>query len=271
MLTLTEAEWSQWLTLYLLPLFRLLGLTASSPFFSNRAVPVRVRMAVAIAGTLAIAPALPPPAEPLPLGSWAVLAAIAGELLIGITLGFFLRLIFAAIDLAAAFIGFQMGLSFAVFFSPTTGAQTPVINEFIGLFALLLFLSLDGHLMLILGLARSFEWLPPPYGSTWHWQAGWEVVLHAPVLLFTAAFLISLPITAALLLTNIALAILTRTAPQLNLFAIGFPVTITIGFLALWVVFPAIGEAARALFDEGFSWAERFLAALGALPTPPLP
>ena len=266
MLTVSEAEWSQWLTLYLLPLFRLLGLIASAPLYSNRAIPVRVRMALAIAATLAIAPALPPPAQPLPLGSWAVLPAIGAELLIGITIGFFLRLIFAAIDLAAAFIGFQMGLSFAVFFSPTTGAQTPVINEFIGLFALLLFLSLDGHLMLILALARSFEWLPSPYSSTWLWREGWAVVVNAPVLLFTAAFLIALPTTAALLLTNIAMAILTRTAPQLNIFAIGFPITITIGFLALWIIFAAMGEAMRDLFADGLAAAERFLHALGALP-----
>jgi len=91
-----------------------------------------------------------------------VLPAIGAELLIGITIGFFLRPIFAAIDLAAAFIGFQMGLSFAVFFSPTTGAQTPVINEFVGLFALLLFLSLDGHLMLILAWRVASSGCPPP-------------------------------------------------------------------------------------------------------------
>jgi len=92
------------------------------------------------------------------------------------------------------------------------------------------------------------------------------VVVNAPVLLFTAAFLIALPTTAALLLTNIAMAILTRTAPQLNIFAIGFPITITIGFLALWIIFPAMGEAMRALFADGLAAAERFLHALGALP-----
>jgi len=125
---------------------------------------------------------------------------------------------------------------------------------------LIAFLSLDGHLMLILALARSFEWLPSPYSSTWLWREGWAVVVNAPVLLFTAAFLIVLPTTAALLLTN------TRTAPQLNIFAIGFPITITIAFLALWFIFPAMGEAMRDLFADGLAAAERFLHALGALP-----
>jgi len=266
MLTLSETQWSTWLALYGLPLFRVLALLTAAPVFSNRAVPTRVRLALGLAVTLVLAPTLAPLLKPLPLGSWLILPAIVSEILIGVAIGFFLRLIFAAIDLAAAFVGFQMGLSFAVFFSPTSGAQTPVLNEFIGVFATLLFLALDGHLMLILALARSFEWLPP-LGVPWAWEAGWAVAVQVPAILFTTAFMIALPVTAALLLTNIALGFLTRTAPQLNIFAIGFPITITIGFLALWAVFPALGEAMQQLFVDGLSWAERFLHALGALPT----
>ncbi|MCX7946450.1 MAG: flagellar biosynthetic protein FliR [Hydrogenophilus sp.] len=265
MLTLTDDQWSEWLSLYVLPFFRILGLLAAAPLLSNRAIPTRVRLALAIAITLAIVPSLPPIVQPVAVGSWAILPAIIAELLIGVVIGFLIRLAFAAIDLAASLAGFQMGLSFAVFFSPTTGAQTPVLNEFIGLFATLLFLSLDGHLMLILAIAKSLHWLPPP-ASSLSWQTGWEMLLSVPLTLFVVAFMISLPVTAALFLTNIALGILTRTAPQLNLFAVGFPITISIGFLTLLITFPAIGEVIRNVFTDALETAEAFLVALGAVP-----
>lgn len=265
MLTITSAQWAEWLTIYLLPLFRLAALVTTAPLFSNRAVPARIRLVVAVALTLVIAPTLPPPPTPLPLGSWAMLPAVVSEILIGATIGFLLRVVFAAIDLAASFVGFQMGLSFATFFSPTSGTQTPVLNEFIGVFASLLFLALDGHLMLVLALARSFEWLPPMGGAIWSWQEGWRMAIALPAILFTTAFMVALPATVALLLTNVALGFLTRTAPQLNIFAIGFPITITIGFLTLWALYPAIGEALQNLFADGLSWAERFLHAVAAI------
>ncbi len=265
MLTLTEAEWAALLAQYLLPLFRVLGLIAAAPILSNRAVPARVRLALGLAVTLAVAPNVNPAAA-MSLGSWQVLPAIVSEFLVGAAMGLFLRLIFAAIDLAAAFVGFQMGLSFAVFFSPTSGAQTPVLNEFFGLFATLLFLLLDGHLMLILAVSQSLAWLPPLGYAGWDWHDAWALALTAPTVLFTAALMLSLPVTAALLLTNLALGMLTRTAPQLNIFAIGFPITITVGFVALLFTLPALGVEWRELYGRGFELAESWLMALGAMP-----
>lgn len=248
MWTITEAQWSAWISAYFFPAVRILSLLAVAPVFSNRALPTRIRLVLGLAITVAIAPVLPP-APPIPLDSWLIYPIIAQELLIGITCGFVLRFIFAAIDLAAAMVGFQMGLSFAVFYSPTSGTQTPVLNEFFAVVATLLFLALDGHLMLLNAIVVSFDWLP--LGAGLALQEGMAVMLHYPVTLFAFAFLLSLPITAVVLLTNIALAILTRTAPQLNLFAIGFPITITMGFLALLASLSPMGGILQQGFAEG--------------------
>lgn len=248
MWTVTEAQWSAWITAYFFPAVRILALVAVAPVFSNRALPTRIRLVLGLAITVAVAPVLPP-APPIPLDSWLIYPVVAAEFGLGVAFGFILRFVFAAIDLAAALIGFQMGLSFAVFYSPTAGTQTPVFNEFFGVVATLLFLALDGHLMLVHAVVTSFEWIP--VGGAVAWQEGMAVLLRYPVTLFALAFLLSLPITAAVLLTNIALAVLTRAAPQLNLFAIGFPVTITVGFLALLMSLSPVGALLQQAFADG--------------------
>lgn len=148
MWTVTEAQWSAWISAYFFPAVRILALLAVAPVFSNRALPTRIRLVLGLAITVAVAPVLPP-APPIPLDSWLIYPVVAAEFGLGVAFGFILRFVFAAIDLAAALIGFQMGLSFAVFYSPTAGTQTPVFNEFFGVVATLLFLALDGHLMLV--------------------------------------------------------------------------------------------------------------------------
>ncbi|MGL1833351.1 flagellar biosynthetic protein FliR [Rhodocyclaceae bacterium SMB388] len=258
MLAVSAAQLDAWLAALMFPLARLLGLMASAPVLSNRAMPARIRLGIGLAAAMAVLPALPPmPA--IPTDSWLALGVLMHQALIGIAIGFMMRLFFAAIDLAGEMIGLQMGLSFAVFFSPQTGGQTSVVAEFMGLLTLLIFLALDGHLMLIEVLVRSFEWLP--VGATTQ-DAGWLIIVRYASVMFASGVLLALPMIATLLIANIALGVLTRAAPQLNLFAVGFPVTLTVGFVVLLVGLSFFAPVVQRLFEIGFDAIDQMLRAL---------
>ncbi|MBW7861384.1 MAG: flagellar biosynthetic protein FliR, partial [Rhodocyclaceae bacterium] len=225
MLNVTAAQLDAWLAALMFPLARLLGLFASAPVLSNRMLSARVRLAIGLASAMAILPALPPMPQ-IPLDSWLALGVLVHQALIGIAIGFLMRLFFAAVDVAGEMIGLQMGLSFAIFFNPQTGGQSSVVAEFLGLLTLLIFLALNGHLMLIQVLVASFEWLPVGEATD---RQGWLLIVRYASVMFSTGVLLALPMVAALLITNIALGVLTRAAPQLNLFAVGFPITLSVG------------------------------------------
>lgn len=255
MLSVTSAQLDAWLGALMFPLARLLGLVSAAPLFSNRMVPVRVRLAVGLAAAFAVLPALPPMPQ-LPADSMLTLAILAQQAFIGIAMGFMMRLMFAAVDVAGEMIGLQMGLSFAVFFSPQTGGQTSVIAEFLGLITLLVFVAMNGHLMLINILVASFEWLPVgklPKAD------GWMLIVSYAAVMFASGLLMALPMVAALLITNTALGVLTRAAPQLNLFAVGFPVTLGVGFLVLLLSIGSFAPVLQLLFERGFEAIDQLL------------
>lgn len=248
MISLTEAQLNAWLVAYFLPLARVLGVVATAPLFNNEALPLRVRLALGLAVTLALAPALPalPPIVP---GSWMGLLILAEQTLVGIAIGFAMRVVFVAVDVAGELIGLQMGLSFAVFYDPQSSAQTPVVAEFMGLLTLLVFMALNGHLMVLALLAESFRWLP--IGQGFFSAAGWGDLLRWSGTIFSAGVLLSLPLIGSLLVTNIALGVLNRAAPQLNLFAVGFPITLVTGFAVLALSMPYFAPVLERLFEQG--------------------
>lgn len=258
MLEVSSAQLSAWLAALMFPLARILGLITSAPLLSNRAIPMRVRLAVGLAAAMAILPALP--AMPaVPADSWMALAILVQQALIGIAIGFMMRLFFAAVDVAGEMIGLQMGLSFAVFFNPQTGGQSSVVAEFLGLLTLLVFLALNGHLMLIQVVTMSFEWLP--VGDPTHHKA-WLLIVRYAAVMFASGVLLALPMVAALLITNIALGVLTRAAPQLNLFAVGFPITLSAGMLMLLFSMSAFGPMLQNLLERGFEAIDQLLRAM---------
>lgn len=258
MLSVTSAQLDAWLVALMFPLARILGLISAAPLLSNRAIPTRFRLAIGLAVALAVLPALPP-IPPIAADSWMALGILLHQVLIGVAIGFMMRLFFAAIDLAGEMIGLQMGLSFAVFFSPQTGGQSSVLAQFLNLLTLLVFLALDGHLMLIKIVVLSFEWLPIGEATA---SEGWLLIVRHASVMFASGVLIALPMVAALLITNIALGVLTRAAPQLNLFAVGFPVTLSIGFLVLFVSLSYLGPVFHGLFERGFEAIDLLLRAL---------
>lgn len=260
MFDVTSAELNAWIVGLMLPLARILGMVASAPLFSNRAAPVRVRVAVGVALAMAIVPALPP-LPPIDPGSGLGLAIFAQQMVIGIVIGFIMRLVFAAVDVAGELIGLQMGLGFATFFDPQSGGQTAVVAEFLGLLATLVFLALNGHLLMVEVLVRSFEWLPVREAAVD--AAGWRVAGGYGALMFATGLLLSMPLIAALLITNVAMGILTRAAPQINLFAVGFPITMTAGFVVIMLTLEAFAPVMGHFYDQGFEAIAIVVQALG--------
>lgn len=259
MINVSAAQLDAWIVGLMFPLARMLGLFMSAPVLSNTGIPLRIRAGAGIILTLAVLPALPP-VPPLPAGSELSLLVIAYQGFIGVTIGFVMRLVFAAVQIAGDLIGLQMGLSFAVFFDPGAGGQTAVVTEVLNLIVILLFLAFDGHLMLVAALVHSFEMVPiaPVPASAQAWA--YLVQLGAGV--FAVGLLLALPLVGALLITNIAMGILTRAAPQLNLFAIGFPITLTTGFIALMLSLNAIAPVTRYFFEQGMEQVATVLNAL---------
>jgi flagellar biosynthetic protein FliR len=250
MITVTSAQLDSWLAMLVFPMARVLGLFAIAPVFGGAGVPRRIRLMIGLAVTFALIPGLPP-VPPVSPGSWTGMFMIAQQMLIGILFGFTLRVIFAAVDVAGEMIGLQMGLSFAVFYDPQNAGQSAVMSEFLGLLTTLLFLAMNGHLLTLSVLAESFHLLP--IATTPIAAPGLAAAVSWAAVLFSAGVLLSLPVVAALLIANIAMGVLSRVAPQLNLFAVGFPVTIMAGFVVVTISLPYFGTAMEGLFDHSFA------------------
>ena len=248
MLTLTSVEINAWIAGLLWPLSRIMGLIAAAPLFGNAGVPMRVKVLLGVFLALVIAPLVPalPAADPT---SWAGLLILVKEMIIGLAMGFAMRLVFAAIEYAGEVASQTMGLGFAVFFDPTTRGRSSAVSQFMALVATMAFLAVNGHLVLLEALAESFITMPiteTPFSS----NAALELARWGGRI-FSAGLQLAMPIIAALLVTQVALGILTRAAPQLNIFGIGFPITLGVGFLTLSLVMPYLGAPIVNLFNQG--------------------
>jgi len=248
MITLSSADINMWIAGLLWPLTRILALITAAPILGNKAVPARTKVALGIAIAVIVAPAVPawPAVDPM---SYAGLLILAQEMLIGLAMGFSIRIIFAAVEMAGEISSLTMGLGFATFFDPNTQGRSSAISQFLSLVATMAFLAVNGHLVLISALVESFSSLPvsaiPIYGGGFKQMADWGSKI------FSVGVQLSLPIVAALLITNVALGILTRAAPQLNLFGIGFPITLGMGLLVVAMTLPYLGMPMQNLFLDG--------------------
>jgi flagellar biosynthetic protein FliR len=236
MVAFTDAQLQAWLAAFLLPFCRILALFSAAPVLSLRSLPARVRigLSMVLAATIAPSVAMPVQANLLSLTG---LGFVAQEVAVGLTIGFAARLVFAAFDLAGEVIGLQMGLSFAGFFDPQ-GGQGTAVGSFMNTVATLLFLALNGPLLLIAATLRSFTTLPVGQVPFEFAQRFDPVSLGAEV--FAIGLLIALPFLALILFVNLLLGVMSRVAPQLSLFSIGFPITIGAGLVLLTVGLPWI-------------------------------
>ena len=231
LLALTDAQISTWVASFMLPLFRVGAVLMTMPIFGTSLVPKRIRLYFALAITVVITPNLPPmpPVNALDLSG---LLLIAEQVLIGGLLGFSLQLFFQAFVVAGQIISIQMGMGFASMVDPTNGVSAAVIGQFLTMLVTLLFLGMNGHLVVFEVLTESFTTLP--VGSAMLVNHFWDVANKLGWVL-GAAMLLVLPAITALLVVNIAFGIMTRAAPQLNIFSIGFPLTLVLGLVIFWV------------------------------------
>jgi flagellar biosynthetic protein FliR len=248
MLTFDSAQLSVWLSQFFWPLLRVLALIATAPLLSEKQISKRVKIGLGGLIVLLIAPALP--SSNIPIFSITGLWLAVQQVLIGVALGLTMQFAFAAVRLAGEVIGMQMGLSFATFFDPAGGPNTPILARLLNLLAMLLFLSFDGHLWLISLLADSFYTLPiqaqPLNGN------GFLALAQLGSPIFINGMMLALPLICLLLTLNLALGLLNRVTPQLSVFVIGFPVTMTIGILTIGMMIPMLTPFCEHLFGEFF-------------------
>ena len=264
MISFSSNELIAMINSFIWPLTRILGLIAVAPPFGNNAVPVQVKISLGIVLAMIVAPTLPVISDLDPVSLSGILV-LAQQLIIGIGMGFVMRVVFASIEMAGEVSGLTMGLGFATFFDPQTQGRSSAIAQFLVLTATLLMLTLNVHLSMLAALVESFQTIPisTTYqsGFNYHKLAIWGEQI------FSVGMRLSLPIVAALLVTNVALGILTRAAPQLNLFGIGFPITIGVGFLMLALILPYLMQPLQNLFQQGIET----IQSLGISASPPVP
>ncbi len=256
-MNLTGVELTSWLATLLWPFMRIGAMFAAVPIFSAKSVPVRIRVSFAFFITWMLVPVIPEPPVVELISAQALIISIH-QVLIGVAMGFILQMVFSAFVIAGQSIAMAMGLGFASMIDPQNGMQVPVISQTLLIMATLIFLALNGHLVLIEVLANSFQTLP--VGMFVPSREGlWQLVSWGSNM-FAGGMLIALPAVAALLLVNLAFGVTTRAAPQLNIFAVGFPVMIMVGLAFLILTLPTITTHLSNLLTEAFDLIERFLA-----------
>lgn len=248
MISLTDAQLNTWLISFIWPLTRILGLLMVAPVFGHRSVPAHVKVGLGVFIALIVSPALPPLPD-VGLGSWYGLLILVQQFLIGLSIGFVMRVTFAAVEAAGEIVGLQMGLGFASFYDPQSAGQTLVLARFFNLLAMLVFLAINAHLLLLGVLVDSFQTLPistQPLAV-----AGFFKLALFGSTVFAVGLQLALPLIAILLMTNLALGILTRSAPQLNIFAIGFPITLGVGLIVLDILLPYFAPQFEHMIQNG--------------------
>jgi len=223
-------------------LARISGLMLVAPVLGSALIPMRIRIGLTILLTVTLAPLAPLDIRPL---SAAGVAVLAQQVLIGAALGFILKLVFEAVSFGGQFVSQAMSLGFAETVNPGVGGSTPVVSQFYTMLVTLLFLVMNGHLQLISLLADSFRTLPVG-GEGIGAQGLWGVLTFATHL-FAGAVRVALPALTAVLVVNLGFGAISRSAPSMNLFAVGFPITICLGVLAVWLSLRALPGAFESL------------------------
>lgn len=259
MISLTSTQIDAWIAAFLWPFLRIVAVMVSEPLLGHRAIPIRVRIGFALLLAILVASTLPPPPA-VELASATGMLVAAQQILVGLAIGFSMRILMGAVEMAGSIVGLSMGLGFATFFDPQNSAQVPVMAQFTGLLGVLIFFSINGHLMVVSALVESFRVLPvaaaPLSGG------GFNALALAGGQIFVIGVVLSLPVLAALLIVNVGMGVMSRAAPQLNLFAVGFPVTLFAGFAVLLLSLPYLAPHFIRMYEEGVGTALRVVGAL---------
>ncbi|BBT39303.1 flagellar biosynthetic protein FliR [Pseudomonas guariconensis] len=250
MLELTDSQIGTWVATFILPLFRVTAVLMTMPIFGTRMLPARIRLYAALAITVVIVPGLPPLPEFDPLSLRGML--LCGEqIIVGAVFGLALQMLFQAFVVAGQIIAVQMGMAFASMVDPANGVNVAVVSQFMTMLVSVLFLVMNGHLVVFEVLTESFTTLP--VGSALVVNHFWEMAGRLSWVL-GAALLLVLPAITALLVINIAFGVMSRAAPQLNIFSIGFPLTLVLGMVIFWIALADMLSHYQLLASEALQW-----------------
>jgi flagellar biosynthetic protein FliR len=249
MLSLSSGQLEAWIAQLFWPFVRIGACLMVAPIFGARFVPPRMRIVIAGAITMLVAPLLPSTANTELLSATGVVIT-AQQVIIGLALGFALQLAFEAVAFGGQLLANSMGLSFAMSVDPLHGASTQVLGQFYTLVVTLTFLALNGHLLLIQTLVDGFRTLP--IGATGLGNDGlWTLIVWSGQL-FSGALTIALPGMTALMIVNLGFGVISRAAPTLNLFAVGFPISLVLGLLVMLAGLPAMQGGFTNLLQVAF-------------------
>ncbi len=251
----TSADISAWIGSLVWPFTRIAAMLAIAPIFGARMVPKRIRLLIALLLTWTVLPLLPPVPVLDPFSAAGVLVT-AQQMVIGLAIGFSLQLVFATLVIAGQTVAMGMGLGFAQMVDPQNGINVPVIGQYYVIVVTLLFLALNGHLALIRVLVDSFQTLP--IGMESLGREDLRAIAYWGTRMFADAVMVALPAVAAILLVNLAFGVVSRSAGQLNVFGVGFPVTLTLGFVILVFAVSNMLPQMQHLIDGAFTSASLF-------------
>jgi flagellar biosynthetic protein FliR len=250
-LVVSISEIEHWIDDWFMIFARIGALFSIAPFIGSRLIPVRMRVIAALLISLVVFP-LTPALPAYELFSFTGLSLLIQQMLIGLAMGFILQLVFNAATIAGEVIAMTMGLGFAQMVDPQNGVQVPVVSQLFVITATLLFLALDGHITLLAIINESFYTLPV---APWNFDRVFSWTLLAWTgNMFSGAVLIAVPIVTGLLIANFTMGVIARSAPQLNIFAVGFPATMTIGFVLILLATPAFLPTFESLLQQGFDF-----------------
>ena len=244
MITLTEAQLLAWISPILWPFLRVLAVFTAAPIFSSKSFPVRARIALAFFIAFAAQPSLQ--GQPvISITGPEAMGAVIQQVGIGLAIGFTVRVVFAAFELAGEVVGFQMGLGFASFFNPALNTQSSAVGKFFGHMASFVFIAMNGHLMVLMAVIKSFEKFPVDQNFL---DALKQMKLYdLGADLFASGLWMALPMVGMLMFVNLALGIVSRVAPQMNIYAIGFPITLSVGLIGITATLPMLDQPLMAL------------------------
>ena len=247
---------SVYLLLLMLSSLRIGAFLVAAPFFGSRMVPLTVRIVFSIALGLGIMSQVEFPDLQILMGA-SLIPIVFQEIFVGLACGMVISICFSSVILAGEKIAATSGLAFAAQIDPVSGAQSPVISQIFQLFLLILFFSLNGHLVIFDLIFKSFELVP--LGSFYEFESVIEKSIQSSNTLYYNAVIIVLPIVSILFFMNLGIGFITKSAPQLNLFSFGFPLTILGTFFALYFSVDALQFVFSGLIDEAIGYLKTIL------------
>lgn len=243
---------------FMLVFARLLAFFITVPFFSYRTIPTPYRIGFAFFLSLIVTATF---AEPLDM-TLPYFVLLVKEIAVGLFIGLIAYMVMSIVQIAGGFIDFQMGFAIANVIDPQTGAQSPIIGQFFYMFAILFLLATDGHHLLINGILHSYNVIPLERLLNFSGNYA-ELIISTFNRIFVIAFQIALPLVGSLFLVDVALGIIARTVPQVNVFVVGLPLKITVSFSVLFFFMAIYLMAARLLFQTMFEVMDQLMLILG--------